>query len=131
MTTGNGDPSDSTATDHTDEQADEKADDQARDPAGEAWHKVTSDFADLGSRVRTFFEERDGDPSAATRAQESIQDLVAAAERAGRNISAAFRDEGVQAQAKSAVTSLIDAIGTSARDLTERIKVERDESSDE
>lgn len=94
----------------------------------DAWHRVTSDFAELGARVRTFFADRDGDPSAATTAQESIQELVAAAERAGRNIGAAFRDEAVQAQAKSAMTSLIEAIGTSARELTDRISSSRDDA---
>jgi len=100
------------------------------DESEDAWGRVTHDFATLGNRVRSFFEARDGDARSAEKAQESIQELVDAAERAGRNISAAFRDEQVQAQAKTAMTSLIEAIGTSAKDLTDRINIKRDEPDD-
>lgn len=97
----------------------------------DAWTQVTSEFAELGTRVRTFFARGQGDSETGAQAQEAIQEFVAAAERAGRSIGAALRDDEVQTQAKSAVASLIEAIGASTRDITDRFANVRDEPDDQ
>lgn len=91
------------------------------DVTRQAWSKVTSDFSQLGTKVKAFFEHDEDERGAGEDAQEAIQDLVAAAERAGRSVAAAFRDPDVQQQVKTALGSLIEAIGASAKEIGDRM----------
>ncbi len=95
----------------------------------EAWKQVTSEFTDLGKRVRAFFELADSEPG--TTSQDAIQEFIAAAGRAGRSIGAAWTDEEVQTMTKSAVSSLVEAMGASARDMADRIETTRRESDNQ
>ena len=85
------------------------------DGASQAWQEVTSDFVDLGSRLRSFFEEHSEDEQP-EEMQNAWTEFTRAASRLGRSVSSAFEDEEVQQGAKRAFSSLIDAVGQSVRD---------------
>lgn len=93
-----------------------RSDGAIRSEAQEAWKQVTSEFSELGSRLGKFLAQ--SDPDTKDQTTEVITDLLAAAQRAANNVGVAWTDDEVRTKAKSAVSSLVDAVGASLRDIT-------------
>jgi hypothetical protein len=112
------------------------------EPRDAAWNQVSEQFATLGDRLRRRYEESDiaGEGLAGEGAQgqgpagrESVQDamrtLGEAAERLAATVGGAFRDPEVQADAKRAASSLVDALGITFSQVGEDIRRRRVERS--
>jgi hypothetical protein len=93
------------------------------EPRDAAWSQVSEQFATLSDRLRRRYEEsdvasdvaREGGADERAAGRESVQDalrtLSDAAERLVATVGSAVRDAEVQADAKRAASSLVDALG--------------------
>jgi hypothetical protein len=94
----------------------------------EVWNDVTAGFVDLGARLRNFFESAP-DEEANEEMKGAWSDFTSAAQRLGRSVTEAIRDEDVQKGVKSAFRNLVDAVGTTVRDAGGKFTWSPDESN--
>lgn len=98
--------------------------------ASDVWQDVTAGFVDLGTRLRTYFASVP-DESADEEMQDAWSEFTTAAQRLGRSVTSAFQDEDVQDSVKQAFGTLVDAVGTTVRDASDRFNLDSDEADDE
>jgi CRISPR/Cas system type I-B associated protein Csh2 (Cas7 group RAMP superfamily) len=100
------------------------------EPRDAAWDRVSEQFASLGDRLRQRYEASDvaaEEPAGAESVQDALRTLGDAAERLATTIGSAVRDPEVQADAKRAASSLMDALGITFSQVSEDIRRRRAE----
>lgn len=104
------------------------------EPRDAAWNRVSEQFAALGERLRSRYEESPlADEGSAQReggvdrdsVQDALRTLGDAAERLAATVGGTVRDPEVQAEAKRAASSLVDALGITFSQVTEDIRRRR------
>ncbi len=102
------------------------------EPRDAAWNRVSEQFATLGENLRRRYEEQEADETVeGTRdsLQEALRSLGDAAERLASTVSSAFRDPQIQADARQAASSLVDALGMTFSRMTGEMRERMDRSS--
>jgi hypothetical protein len=104
----------------------------ARDaePRDAAWNRVSENFATLGDSLRRRYEQDADDAVEGSRdtVQDALRTLGDAVERLASTVSTAIRDPQVQADARQAASSLVDALGMTFSRMTGEVRERMDRS---
>lgn len=107
-------------------------DNRDAEPREAAWGRVSEQFASLGDQLRRRYDEREGEEGRTRETvQEALRSLGDAAERLAATVSSAVRDPDIQAEARRAATSLIDALGMTFSRVTGDVRRRMDRSGDD
>jgi len=83
-----------------------------------SWEEGSTGFAELGDLLRSGFSEgRDGGPAAGAELRSAWSGFVDAARDLGQALAATANDPEVRATVKNAMQTLVDTVGTAARDV--------------
>lgn len=110
----------------------------ARDaePRDAAWNRVSEQFATLGEALRRRYEDQEtdeGPEGSRETVQDALRTLGDAAERLASTVSTVIRDPDIQAEARQAASSLVDALGMTFSRMTGdvRRRMDRSDGDDE
>lgn len=85
-----------------------------------SWEEGSAGFAELGDLLRSGFNDgRDGGSAAGAELRSAWSGFVDAARDLGQALAATANDPEVRAAMKSAMQTLVETVGTAARDVTE------------
>lgn len=99
--------------------------DRDAEPRDAAWNRVSEQFASLGESLRRRYDEEDEadrPEGAVDSVTEALRTLGDAAERLAGTVGGAIRDPEVQANARSAASSLVDALGLTFSRITDEAR---------
>lgn len=102
------------------------------EPRDAAWNRVSEQFATLGDSLRRRYEDQDAEEEGVEGTRDTVSDalrtLGEAAERLAATVSTVIRDPQLQADARQAASSLVDALGMTFSKMTGDVRRRMDRS---
>ncbi len=86
-----------------------------------SWEEVSTGFAELGDLLRSGFKDGGEGPAARAELRSAWSGFVDAARDLGQALAATANDPEVRASVKSAVQTLVETVGTAARDAADTV----------